>query len=156
MRTPLLLLAAVTLSLTAASAHAAPPAPDDAAALAALARAADAAWDAADAKRMAALYGPEASLLVNGAGSIREGRGAVSAYFASSFAARPGAMRHVTELRQLDMLSADLALTDAAVRVEARQADGEWKVLRRFHTISVAERTAGGWRLRVVRAFPLG
>jgi uncharacterized protein (TIGR02246 family) len=139
----------------ASLAQAAEPAPADVAALTALARAADAAWDAADAPRMSGLYTPDASLMVGGTGDVRGGREAVSAYFGEAFANRPAVMRHVTEVRRADLLAPDLALTDNFVRVEVRQADGAWREARRFHTVSLAERTAAGWRLRAVRAFPL-
>lgn len=153
MRLPL--LAALTWA-AATAALAAAPNPADDKALRALGAAADAAWDARDAARMATYYSPDASLVVGGAGAEQQGRAEVEAYFQRAFARREGVMRHVSEFRGLQMLGADLALSDILVRVEARQPDGTWKQVRTFNNVSLATREADGWKLRAVRAYPVG
>ena len=153
MRLPL--LAALTWA-AATAALAAAPTPADDKALRDLGAAADAAWDAKDAARMAMQYSPDASLLVGGAGAEQQGRAAVADYYTRAFARRAGVMRHVSEIRGLQMLGTDLAVTDVFVRVEEKQPDGAWKLVRRFNNISLAAREADGWKLRVVRAYPIG
>ncbi len=154
MRLPI--LAALTWAAAAASALAAPPSPADEVALRQLGAAADAAWDARDAARMATYYAADASLWVGGAGGEQQGRENVQAYFQRAFAGRVGEMRHVSEIRGLQLIAPDTAFTDVLVRVEERQADGSWKLVRRFNNVSLAAREAGAWKLRVVRAYPIG
>lgn len=149
------LLALLTWA-AATAALAGPPSRTDEVALRALGAAADAAWDAKDADRMATYYADDASLLVSGAGGEQLGRAQVQAYYQRAFASRSGDLRHVSEIRGLQMLGPDLALTDVWVRVEARQPDGVWKPMRYFNNVSLAVREAGGWKLRAVRAYPLG
>lgn len=149
------LLALLTWA-AATAAVAAPPSRMDDMALRALCAAADEAWDAKDADRMATYYADDATLLVGGAGGEQLGRAQVQAYFQRAFASRSGDLRHVSEIRGLQMLSPDMALTDVWVRVEARQPDGVWKPMRYINNVSLAVREAGGWKLRAVRAFPMG
>lgn len=136
-----------------AAAQAAPPSPEDNSALRTLAASVDKAWDLKDPDLMASYYSDEATLLVGGATPLRAGRPAVQAYFQQAFAQRPGVMRHVGEIRSVDMLGPDLAVTDLQIRVEAQQPDGSWKELRRFDNLSLVTREAGVWKMRVVRAF---
>ena len=151
------LLAAGLACAVTTAAHAAPPSAADEAALRALGAAADAAWNAKDAAAMAGHYARDADMLVGAAdGQVQRGRAAVQAYYARSFGARQGVMRHVSEIRNLDMLAPDLALSDVAVRVEARQPDGTWKLMRRFNNVSISVREDGAWKLKAVRAYPIG
>lgn len=154
MRLPL--LAAITWLGAASAALAAAPSPADDTALRQLGAAADSAWDAKDAARMATYYAADASLWVGGAGAEQQGRENVQAYFQRAFAGRTGDLRHVSEIRALQLISPDTAFTDVLVRVEERQADGSWKTVRRFNNVSLAAREAGAWKLRVVRAYPIG
>lgn len=141
----------------AAPVLAAPPAPADAVALRLLAVAADEAWNAKDAPAMAAHYAADASLRVGAADAPdHRGREAVRAYFARTFAARAQDLRHVTDLKGMTQLAPDLVMNDADVRVEARQPDGSWKLVRRFNNVSLAAREGGGWKLKAVRAYPIG
>ncbi|WP_041373573.1 SgcJ/EcaC family oxidoreductase [Phenylobacterium zucineum] len=152
---PLPVLAALAAVALTAQAHAAPPSHADAVALRLLSVDADRAWNAADADAMAAHYAPDASLLVGAAGGrTSRGRDEIRAYFARAFGTRAGVMRHVSELKGMEALSPDLVLNDLEVRVEERQADGTWKLVRRFDNLSLAVRAEGGWKLRAVRAYP--
>ena len=141
--------------LATAAAQAAPASAEDETALRALAAVIDGAWDRKDINLISASYSEDATLLVGGAGQLQQGRPAVQAYFQKTFAQRAGVMRHVSELRGIDMLGPDLAVTDIRVRVEAQQPDGGWKEVRRFDNLSMAVREGGAWKLRLVRAFPV-
>jgi uncharacterized protein (TIGR02246 family) len=141
------------LALCAAPALAQPPGPADQAALLALAAEADAAWNEKDADRMAAAYVERGSLRLAGGAAI-EGREAIRAQFQRNFAARQGMMRHVTTVDRTELIEPDLALSDAAVRVEQHQPGGGWKTLRTFRNVSLVRRAGRGWRIVSVRAFP--
>ena len=153
----LVALAALALAASAQTAQAAPPAPADAVALRLLGVAADEAWNAKDAQRMATYYAADATILVGAATAANhQGRDAVRAFFAQSFAGRTQDLRHVTELTAMTQLAPGLVMNDAHVRVEERQADGSWKLVRRFNNVSLAAREGGSWKLKAVRAYPIG
>lgn len=146
------LVAAFALAVASPAAAAGLTAQDEAA-LRTLAARGDAVWDAKDPAGMASLYDADATLLVGGASNMLTGRRAIAEYFDRAFAARQGALRHVTRLTAMNALSPDVVVNDALVDVEARR-DGAWTVVRSFNNISIAERGPEGWRLKVVRAFP--
>ena len=141
-------------TLLAAPALAQPPSPGEEAALNALAAEADAAWNAGDAARMTAAYADNGSLRL-GSGPAIEGQAAIRAQFDTAFAARRGTMRHVTSVDRIEMVRPDLAVSDAAVRIEQQQADGSWRPVRAFRNVSIAARGPRGWRLQTVRAVPV-
>lgn len=154
MRLPL--IAALAWAAACSVAAAAPVTPKDEAALRALGAAADAAWNAKDARQMGGYYAEDASLLVGGVALPEQvGRANIESYFQRAFASRVGDLRHVSEIHNLQMIGPDLAFTDVLVRVESRRPDGGWQVVRRFNNVSISERTGDGWRLRAVRAFPI-
>ena len=142
----------LALALLAAPAVAEPPSAADQAQLAALAAEADSAWNEKDADRMAAAYTPGATLGLGGGKPI-DGRDAVRSTFQRNFAARQGTMRHLTTVERTELIAPDLAMSDAAVRVEQQQPDGSWTLMRSFRNVSLARREAGAWKLHSVRAF---
>lgn len=148
--TGLVLLALVSVL----PARAQPVSAADQAALLAVAARSDAVWNAKDTDGMAAIYAEDGMLRLASEAPLL-GRAAMRDYFANAFARRPDGFRHVTRLTVFQALSPDLVLTDSDVSVEQVQADGTWKVARRFRTNSVAVRRDGAWLLSAVRAIPL-
>lgn len=148
--------AAAAVVLLATPAFAAAPSAQEAAELKALAEAGDAAWNAADARRMASLYLPDATLVVRGAADRLDGAAAIQAFFERAFGRRPAGFRHVTEIVSIDVVEPGLAFSDVVVRVEQRQADGGWKLIREFDNVSIAVREGGAWKLRTVRTYARG
>lgn len=140
--------------LLAAAAHAAPPNPADARALMKLGADNDAFWDAADAEKISSHYAIDGTLRV-GDSETYEGRDAVRGYFRTSFANRPAGLHHVSQVDRIDMLTKDVALADAHVRVERANPDGSRTLLREFRNLSVLVREGKAWRFRAIRALPL-
>lgn len=148
-----------TLVLATISAAALPLMPCDAAPATEAARlelhgaaaAMDAAWDRKDPAGFAALFAPDATIQA-GPNAVLEGQAAIRAFFDRDFTNRRGTMRHVSETRRIDMVTADLALVDKLVRIERREPDGRWTVLRTFLNSSLLRRIDGSWRVRTVRA----
>ena len=141
----------ILLSLAASPALALEPGAADAAALGALAAAADADWNEKDVAGMAAHYTPDASLGVGGAAAPVVGAPAIEALFVSGFAGRQATERHITRVERMEMITPDLALTEGGVTVERQEGDA-WRPVRRFRTLALAARTEGGWKLRMVRS----
>ena len=132
-----------------------PAAPNDEAALRALATDADRAWNQRDPAAMLAVYADGSSLRVGMEAAQLSGRESIGRFFAAAFARREGEFRHLTEFDGIDMVDPKHALSEGTVRVEQRGANGDWVLARRFRSMSLAVRTAEGWKLRWVRAIPL-
>ncbi|NNM78037.1 SgcJ/EcaC family oxidoreductase [Sphingomonas sp. ID1715] len=111
----------------------------------------DAAWDRADPAAMAALFADEATIQA-GPNSVLEGRAAIHAFFKRDFDTRPALLRHVSELRRVDMITPDLALVDKVVRIEQQDSEGRWEALRTFLNATIMKRVTGVWKVRAVRA----
>ena len=140
--------------VAATAAQGAEPSPRDRQALVALAAQMDQRWNQADADASAALFAADASARF-GEDPLAQGREAIRAQFRSFFKDRPTGLRHVTSIERIEQFDANHALWDAEVRVDRRQADGQWQTLTRIRNVTVAERQAGGWRVLAVRAVPL-
>ena len=147
-----LLLAAAFLP---AAAYAAPAGPADRAALEALARSADQAWDARDAEAMSRNYSETASARIAGMADPVSGRDGIRRFFEQGFAGRKGTMRHITTVEDIELPQPDLAVSDGRVVVQAQEADGGWKTVREFTSTSVAVREGAAWKLAAVRAQPV-
>jgi len=147
------MLALVGLGM-AAGAAAMPPSPGDRAALEKLAVDSDRAWDAKDIDRFAAHYSADGSVRMGG-NDVITGEKAIREYFGRMFAARGDGFRHVSKVENLEMVGPDAVFADGHVRVERRQPDGSWQLLREFRNHSLVVRRKGEWRLRSVRAYPL-
>jgi uncharacterized protein (TIGR02246 family) len=143
-----------TALIFAAPTHAAAPSSVDQRALCQLASRMDQAWTAADATANADLFAVNATARF-GDELLGEGRDAIRDQFRTFFQDRPGGLRHVTKIERVEQLATNLAMWDAEVRVEQRQANGNWAALTRIRNVTLIVRQSGGWRIQAVRAFPV-
>jgi len=126
----------------------------DRAALEALARANDAAWNAKDSAALSRQYTPDGTLRVGADAPVHFGREAVTRFLQASFARRPEGYRHLTRIDHVTMVTADIAIADNHVRVE-RCERAQCSLVREFANSSLVVRQADGWKLHSVRAQPL-
>lgn len=145
------LLIAATAASLAFAANAAPPSDADRASLQATAERLDRVWDAGDAAAVAAMYADDGSVRLDNRPFV-QGRDAVLRYFQETIGRRPAGARHRTWFQNVDMLTPDLALVDAHVRIERVGPSGQTETLADFHNQTVAQRDGDTWRFRVVRA----
>lgn len=143
------------LALGSAAAAAAPPTPADRAALERLAAENDAAWTAKDWDSITGQYAETGTLRVGPDAPVHLGRAAIGRFFRSSFERRAAGFRHVTRLDNIEMVTPDLAIADARVRVERAEAGGGWSLVREFTNSSLVVREGNRWKLHSVRANPL-
>lgn len=120
----------------------------------AIARVADERWNAGDANGLSTAYTPDGHMRMTGMPVDLRGRPTIAAYFATSFAARQGQMRHRTVVEELQQIAPGVVAADGQVWVDVLGADGTYRPVRRFTMNAVAVRTPGGWRLRVNRVHP--
>lgn len=138
----------------AAPVQAAEPSPVDQLALRQLANRMDQAWTAADADANAELFAYDATARF-AAEPIGAGRDAIRDQFRTFFKDRPAGLRHVTSIERIEQLAANLVMWDAEVRVEGKQANGEWATLTTIRNVTLVARQPDGWRIQTVRAFPI-
>ena len=130
------------------------PSDADRIALARLAAENDAAWTRKDLAAILKQYAADGTLRVGPAAKMEKGEEEIRRFFQTSFARRPDGFRHLTELRNIEMIGPDIAMADAHVRVE--RADGEgWALVREFSNNSLVVREGKTWKLHSVRAYPL-
>jgi ketosteroid isomerase-like protein len=149
------LTALAAASFIAAPALSATVAVSDRAALERLKDANDDAWNRRDAATITSQYVPSATVRVAPGADLVAGRDAIGRFFAAAFARRQGEFRHVTSLAHIEPLDESTVLSEGDVRVEKLESNGDWALVRRFRTISIAVRDNGSWKLRLVRAIPV-
>lgn len=137
-----------------AAAAAAPPSEADRMALERLAAENDAAWTRKDTGAILDQYAAGGTLRVGSAAKMEKGEAEIRRFFEASFARRPDGFRHVTELRNIEMIAPGIAMADAHVRVEKADGSG-WALFREFSNNSLAVREGKRWKLHSVRAYPL-
>lgn len=140
--------------VAAAPAYSAEPRDADRQALSRLAEKMDGAWTAGDANANAELFASDATARF-GNDPLGEGRDAIRSQFEGFFKDRPSGLRHVTAIERIEELAPNLATWDAEIRVERQQANGSWVILTRIRNITIAIRQPDGWRIQMVRAFPV-
>lgn len=145
---------AIIAVFLAAPAFSAEPTPRDRAELRQLAERMDLAWTAADADANAELFASDATARFD-TDPLSQGREAIRRQFQAFFKDRPAGLRHVTNIERVELLAPDLALWDAEVRVERRQAMGDWMTLTRIRNVALVHRQSDGWRIKAARAFPI-
>jgi ketosteroid isomerase-like protein len=133
---------------------AAPPSNGDRRALEQLAAVNDAAWGAKDVATISGQYSTDGTVRVSPQAPVITGRIHVTEFFDNAFARRQGVHRHITSLDHIELISPDMALADASVRVERRAAVGGWELVRTFRNVTLVVREAGQWKFRSVRAIP--
>lgn len=134
---------------------AAPPSDEDRRALEQLAADNDAAWGAKDVATISGQYVEAGSVRVSPQAPVILGREPVIGFFDGAFSRREGIHRHITKLDHIELIAPDMALADAAVRVERQEPNGAWILVRTFRSVTVAVRDGRDWKLRAVRAIPL-
>lgn len=115
----------------------------------------DAAWGAKDVAIISGQYATEGTVRVSPQSPVITGRSTVTGFFKNAFDRRQGTHRHITKLDHIELVAPDLALADGDVRVERQEADGSWRLVRTFRSVTLAVRQDGGWKLRSVRAIPM-
>ena len=150
----LLLIGASCIACATSQAVAAPLGDGDRSALERLAAANDAAWGSKDVAALAGQYTSDGTVRVSPQAPVIAGKTSVTKFFSEAFARRNGVHRHITNLDHIELITPDMALADAGVRVERQEADGSWSLVRTFRNLSVAVRETDGWKLRSVRAIP--
>jgi len=150
----LVMTIAALSALCSTAANASPPTANDRAALERLASENDAAWTAKDWATITNQYAAGGTLRVDPTKAVELGQEAIGRFFQASFSRRPDGFRHITKVENIEMVTPNLAIADAHVRVE-RLKDADWVLAREFVSSSLAIREGGNWKLHSVRANPL-
>lgn len=144
---------AVLLSMLAVAAHAAAPAlsPADREAILAIASDGDVAWNARDAKALAATFTVDGHNRILRTPIDLRGRDAIEAYFTNSLSKVEAGLRHRTVVDAITAVADDVAVADIRVALERTEANGSITVVRRFSGTAVVVRDGDAWKIRVNR-----
>lgn len=112
-------------------------------------------WDERDAERFSELFATDAIFEIVKGGQRLEGRDAIRSHFSQQFPGFAPELRHRTTVEGVRFPSPDVGIVEGGVEI-LRLAEGEGAaVLRRFSIAGVMLRTADGWRIHTLHAYPL-
>lgn len=111
----------------------------------------DAAWNARDAKALAATFTADGDNRILGTPVDLRGRDAIESYFANSLSKVAEGLRHRTVVDAVTPISNDVAVADIRVSLEQSGPGGTVTVVRRFTGTAVVVREGDAWKIRVNR-----
>ncbi|MGH6869944.1 MAG: SgcJ/EcaC family oxidoreductase [Rhizomicrobium sp.] len=110
-----------------------------------------AAWDAADARALSALFAPDADF-VSPSGAAAKGRDNIESFYAAAFARGYAGSSGEGEIVSARPLTPDLMLIDARFAISgARQTDGQLRPVEKGIMVAVLRKSAAGWRIAALR-----
>ena len=154
---PLVLgLAALAASPAVGGAQAASATPADREALAAVVQELDAAWNARDAARFAAVFAEDGSFQFPVEGLALRGRDAIGRHYVQQFAGTPPDLRHVTTTGETDVIGPGVLAVDFEVDIFGTdpKTGKAQTLLVHYHGLGLGVRTDSGWRIRLARVYP--
>ncbi|HEX4860357.1 MAG TPA: SgcJ/EcaC family oxidoreductase [Rhizomicrobium sp.] len=109
------------------------------------------AWDAGDAKALAALFAADADL-VTPDGVVAQGRENIGKFYAYVFANGYAGSKGAAEIVQMRALGASLSIVDARWSIAgAHKGDGSQRPAEAGIMAAVLEKGADGWHIRALR-----
>jgi len=114
-------------------------------------------WNARDAERFSQLFTEDASFRFVDRELSLETRAAIQRHFTDQFSRQAANLRHVTQVRENRIVALNVAAVDATVEVVRKGSDDSAPptVLRRFAVFAVMLKSADGWKIRLLRIYPL-
>ncbi len=124
-------------------------------ALAAVVKELDAAYNAQDAARFSAVFAEDGNFQFPVEGVVLRGRNEIRQHFARQFATNPP-LRHVTTTGEIDLIGPGILAVDIQVDIQAIDPKtGATKTLFHYDGLGLGIQTDSGWRIRLVRLFPV-
>ena len=124
-------------------------------AIAAVLQELDSAWNARDAARFSAVFSQDGSFGFPGAGITLRGHEQIRGYYDKLFAKMPSDLRHVTTMRDFEVVNPDCVAVE--VQVEILGTDPKTGVtqvpLAHYGGMGLGVRTESGWRIRLARVY---
>lgn len=156
--TPSLLLCALAVAPHGALASAAEePSAADSAALRLFWSTVDASWNERDAEQFSELFTEDGRFAFVDLGTSLDGREAIHESFAGRFPGFAPELRHLTSVHGVEQIAPGVCAVDGEVEILRTDPAGEAvpTVLRRFEIFAVMLQAPEGWKIRVLRAYPL-
>jgi len=124
-------------------------------ALAAVVQELDAAYNAQDAARFSAVFAKDGNFQFPVEGTVLRGRDEIRQHFAKQFATLPP-LRHVTTTGEIDGIGPGILAVDVQVDIQAIDPKtGAAQTLFHYDGLGLGIRTDSGWRIRLVRLYPV-
>jgi uncharacterized protein (TIGR02246 family) len=117
----------------------------------------DAAWNARDAERFAALFAEDATMVFFDRDQTLPGRDAIQAHFADTFPGIPPEYRHRSTVTRVRAVAHGVLAVDGLVHVVRRPsaAGAISEPFRAFRVVSLMTHAADRWQFGDVRIYPL-
>jgi uncharacterized protein (TIGR02246 family) len=115
----------------------------------------DAAWNARDPARFSAVFSEDGSFGFPAEGIALRGRGEISGHYRKVYAKMPPDLRHLTTIRDFEIMNPDLVAVDFEVDIlgtDSKTGKAE-KLLVHYYGFGLGVRTDSGWRIRLARVY---
>jgi uncharacterized protein (TIGR02246 family) len=115
----------------------------------------DAAWNARESARFSAVFSEDGSFGFPVEGIALRGRGEISRHYGKVFAKMPPDLRHLTTIKDFEIMNPDLVAVDFEVDIlgtDSKTGKTE-KLLVHYHGFGLGVRTDSGWRIRLARVY---
>ena len=149
-------LAIILASFNACKPHVSGTTSSDREAAAAIMQEVDAAWNARDAARFSAVFAEDGNFQFPVEGIALRGRDEIRRHYTKLFATIPPDLRHVSTVGEIDVIGPGILAV--AVQVDILAIDpktGAAQTLLHYDGLGLGVRTDSGWRIRLVRLYPV-
>ncbi len=147
---------AILLPWASALARRAPSAsPPNREAIAAVVQELDAAWNAREPARFSAVFSEDGSFGFPGEGIALRGRAEISGHYGKVFAKLPPDLRHLTTIRDFEIMNPDLVAVDFEVdilRADSKTGSTQMPLVH-YKGFGLGIRSDSGWRIRLARVY---
>jgi len=124
-------------------------------AIAAVVQELDAAWNARESARFSAVFSKDGSFGFPVEGIALRGRDEIRGHYAKVFAKMPPDLRHVTTIRDFEVINPDLVAVDVEVGILGTdpKTGTTQTPLAHYRGLGLGVRMDSGWRIRLARVY---
>ena len=124
-------------------------------AIAAVVQELDAAWNSRDAARFSAVFSPDGSFGFPAEGITLRGHEQIRGYYNKLFAQMPSDLRHVTTIRDFEVINPDWVAVEVQVEILGTdpKTGATQTPLIHYGGMGLGVRTDSGWRIRLARVY---
>jgi uncharacterized protein (TIGR02246 family) len=115
----------------------------------------DTAWNTRDATRFSAVFSKDGSFGFPGEGVTLRGHEQIRGYYDKLFAKMPADLRHVTTIRDFEIINPDLVAVEVQVEIMGKdpKTGAAQTPLIHYGGMGLGVRTESGWRIRMARVY---
>jgi uncharacterized protein (TIGR02246 family) len=117
----------------------------------------DATWNARDAIRFSNVFTEDGSFQFPVDGVVMNGREEIKKYYAKLFPALPPMLKHVTAIKNINVISPDIIAVDIDVNIYGTDPKADSSRISLYHYLGMGlgVRTDSGWHIRLARVYQM-